>query len=82
MRAGSQGERIDELPENGWAVVENYGLLTDLDEAEPWLKAMSKAPNLRIAYIVTDDNRNLKPWPERCRTNSRVLSPYDCTNPI
>jgi adenine-specific DNA-methyltransferase len=60
MRAGSQGERIDDLPEGGWAVVENYGLLTDLDEAEPWLKAMSNGPNLRIAYIVTDDNRNFE----------------------
>jgi adenine-specific DNA-methyltransferase len=60
MRAGSQGEQIDELPDKGWAVVENYGLLTDLDEAEPWLKAMSDAPSLRIAYIVTDDNRNFE----------------------
>jgi adenine-specific DNA-methyltransferase len=60
MRAGSQGKRIDELPEKGWAVVENYGLLTDLDKAEPWLKSMSNAPNLRIAFIVTDDNRNFE----------------------
>jgi adenine-specific DNA-methyltransferase len=34
--------------------------LTDLDEAEPWLEAMSDAPNVRIAYIVTDDNRNFE----------------------
>ena len=60
MRAGSQGRRIEEPPEKGWAVVENYGLLTDLDEAESWLEAMSGAPNLRIAYIVTDDNRNFE----------------------
>jgi len=57
MRSGSQGKRIDELPEAGWAVVENYGLLTDLDHAEAWLEAMSNASNLRAAFIVTDDNR-------------------------
>jgi adenine-specific DNA-methyltransferase len=60
MRAGSQGERINGLPEPGWRVVERYGLLTDLDEARPFCEAVAKADDLRIAYIVTDDERRFQ----------------------
>jgi len=60
MRAGSRGERIDNLPQTGWRVVEAYGLLTDLDEAGPFCEAVAKAPDLRIVYIVTDDERRFQ----------------------
>lgn len=60
MRAGSQGERISRLPESGWRVVERYGLLTDLDEAGPFCQAVAKAADVRIAYIVTDDERRFQ----------------------
>jgi adenine-specific DNA-methyltransferase len=60
MRAGSRGERIDRLPERGWRTVEAYGLLTDLDEAGPFCEAVTKACDLSIAYIVTDDERRFQ----------------------
>lgn len=60
LRAGSRGERIDKLPADGWAVVEAYGLLVDLDAATPFIKAVQKAQSLRIAYIVTDDDRRFQ----------------------
>lgn len=60
MRAGSTGERIDSLPEKGWRVVEKYGLLTDLDQATPFCEAAAKSEGLRIAYIVTDDERRFQ----------------------
>lgn len=60
MRAGSTGERIDSLPEEGWRVVEKYGLLTDLDQATPFCEAAAKSEGLRIAYIVTDDERRFQ----------------------
>jgi adenine-specific DNA-methyltransferase len=41
MRAGSQGKRIHTLPAQGWAVVDNYGLLTDLDQATAFCKAVA-----------------------------------------
>ena len=31
LRAGSRGKRIDKLPAEGWAVVDAYGLLVDVD---------------------------------------------------
>lgn len=60
LRAGSRGRRIDKLPVAGWDVVEAYGLLADVDCASPFLKAVSKARELSIAYIVTDDDRRFQ----------------------
>jgi adenine-specific DNA-methyltransferase len=60
MRAGSRGRRIEKIPAAGWQVVDTYGLLTELDEATAFLKAMRKASDVRIAYIVTDDERRFQ----------------------
>lgn len=60
MRAGSCGRRIDKLPPEGWAVVCAYGLLVDVDAATPFIKAVSKTKDLRVAYIVTDDDRRFQ----------------------
>jgi adenine-specific DNA-methyltransferase len=60
MRAGSQGNRIETLPDCGWAVVETYGLLTDLDRAEAFFEAVASAPGLKMAFIVTNDNKRFE----------------------
>lgn len=60
LRAGSRGQRIERLPATGWAVVDAYGLLLDVDNAAPFYKAVAKASDLRVAYIVTDDERRFQ----------------------
>jgi adenine-specific DNA-methyltransferase len=60
LRAGSRGARIEKVPDTGWEVVDAYGLLVDLDAATPFIKAVAKAEGLRIAYIVTDDDRRFQ----------------------
>lgn len=60
MRAGSRGDRIDRIPEEGWSVVDAYGLLIEVDAATPFIKAVSKAKNLHVVYIVTDDDRRFQ----------------------
>jgi len=60
LRAGSEGSRIDKLPKDGWAVADTYGLLVDLDAATAFLKAVRKGDGLRIAFIVTDDERRFQ----------------------
>ena len=57
MRAGSEGRRIDKVPKDGWEVADTYGLLTDLDQAAPFCAAIAAQGGIRIAYIVTDDER-------------------------
>ena len=60
MRAGSAGRRIDMLPDQGWEVVDNYGLLTNLDHTTAFCHAIEKANGLRVAYIVTNDDRRFQ----------------------
>ncbi|WP_431019093.1 site-specific DNA-methyltransferase [Burkholderia cepacia] len=57
LRAGARGQRIDKLPGDGWAVVDAYGVLTDVDAATPFIKAVKAASGIDVAYIVTDDDR-------------------------
>lgn len=60
MRAGSEGKRIQKLPEQGWEVVDTYGLLTELDAAAAFAKAIKKKGGIRVAFIVTDDERRFQ----------------------
>lgn len=60
MRAGSEGRRIDKEPKDGWEVTDTYGLLTNLDRAAPFCAAIVAQNTIRIAYIVTDDERSFQ----------------------
>jgi adenine-specific DNA-methyltransferase len=60
LRAGSRGRCIDKLPTEGWDVAEAYGLLDDVDCATAFIRAVKKQAGLRVAYIVTDDDRRFQ----------------------
>lgn len=60
MRAGSEGRRIEALPLVGWEVTDAYGLLTELDAAGPFAEAVANAGSVRVAYVVTDDERRFQ----------------------
>ena len=60
MRAGSEGRRIEDIPEEGWQVVDTYGLLVDLDHAAEFCNAIKAQFGIRIVYIVTDDDRRFQ----------------------
>jgi adenine-specific DNA-methyltransferase len=77
LRAGSRGERIDKLPAEGWAVGETYGLLTELDKATPFVRAVSKAKAVRLAYIVTDDDRRFQAVAGRLRDGVEPVRLYE-----
>jgi len=56
MRAGSQGRRIDSVSK-GWDVADVYGVLADLDHTKKFIKAAGANKNVRVAFVVTDDDR-------------------------
>jgi len=60
MRAGSQGRCIDKIPKEGWAVADTYGLLTDLDASAAFCKAVRDVKDMRVVYIVTNDDRRFQ----------------------
>lgn len=87
LRAGGQGRRIEKLPPEGWAVADTYGLLTEVDQATPFIHAVSQASGLRIAYIVTDDDRRFQAIAKRLpggvepvRLYESYLSNFSFTN--
>ena len=41
-------------------MAEAYGLLVDLDYTTPFLRDVRKVDGLRVAYIVTDDERRFQ----------------------
>jgi len=60
MRGGCEGRRIETIPEQGWDVADTYGLLIDLDKAAAFSEAIEAKNTIRIAYIVTDDDRRFQ----------------------
>jgi len=60
MRAGSHGKRIESIPETGWAVVDSYGVLFDLDKSSEFFKAIEAQGDIKVSYIVTDDDRRFQ----------------------
>ncbi len=77
LRAGAQGRRIDKLPPEGWAVADTYGLLTELDQATPFIHAASQVSGLRIAYIVTDDDRRFQAIAKRLPDGMEPVRLYE-----
>jgi adenine-specific DNA-methyltransferase len=77
LRAGSRGRCIGKLPADGWDVAEVYGLLTDLDCATDFLKAVRKAKGLRIAYLVTDDERRFQTLARRLPEGVEAVRLYE-----
>ncbi|MFI9614551.1 site-specific DNA-methyltransferase [Streptomyces sp. NPDC052023] len=56
LKAGAKGKRIDKALED-FAVAETYGVLFDLDASHAFLNALSASDQVRVAFIVTDDDR-------------------------
>lgn len=56
MRAGSTGRRIESIS-TGWDVANVYGVLVDFDQKNKFLKAVRANREIRIVYIITDEDR-------------------------
>ncbi|GAB2885041.1 site-specific DNA-methyltransferase [Paralcaligenes ginsengisoli] len=77
LRAGARGSRINELPSDGWAVADAYGLLSNVDAATPFIKALAKVDGMRIAYIVTDDDRRFQAIAKRLPDDVEPVRLYE-----
>ena len=59
LRAGSQGRRIEKARQD-FDVADAYAVLFDLDASRDFLTAVAGAESVRIAFIVTDDDRGFQ----------------------
>jgi adenine-specific DNA-methyltransferase len=60
LRAGAKGRRIVGLPERGWDVADAYGILVDLDKATEFIGVVCMQDQVRVAFVVTDDDRRFQ----------------------
>lgn len=77
LRAGSAGRQIDKLPRVGWEVADSYGLLIELDKSTAFLKYVRNVKELRIAYIVTDDERRFQALVRRLPDRVEAIRLYE-----
>jgi adenine-specific DNA-methyltransferase len=77
MRAGSKGQRVLKIPTQGWEVVETHGILIDLDKATKFCKAIALIDSIKIAYIVTDDERRFQSVIRRLPENVEPVRLYE-----
>ncbi|WP_282828030.1 site-specific DNA-methyltransferase [Gulosibacter sediminis] len=56
LRAGSTGRIIDDLGDRGWDLSDVYAVLENIDNAEAFFSAMRDAENVRMVFVVTDDD--------------------------
>lgn len=77
LRAGSRGRRIDKIPAAGWAVADAYGLMVDVDCAEPFVQAVTQSQGLTVAYIVTDDDRRFQSIARRLPAHVEPVRLYE-----
>ncbi len=55
MKAGSQGRRIENNVAD-YEIADTYAVLFDLDVSRRFLTDISASPNIKMAFIVTDDD--------------------------
>lgn len=77
IRAGSVGRRIDKIPRVGWDVADTYGLMVDMDTTTAFCRALSMAAGIRLAYIVTDDERRFQALARRLPTGVEPVRLYE-----
>ncbi|GAB4007505.1 site-specific DNA-methyltransferase [Nocardioides ultimimeridianus] len=56
LKAGARGRRID-VPAATFDIADTYGVLFDVDAAGDFLAALAAATDVRMAFVVTDDER-------------------------
>jgi adenine-specific DNA-methyltransferase len=76
MRAGACGRRIDNIS-TGWDVADVYGVLANIDHTDDFLRAVAENPNVRLAYVVTDEDRSFESVSQQLPTHVEPVRLYE-----
>lgn len=77
MRAGSQGRRIETLPKAGWEITDTYGILVDLDRSVEFCKCLKSHVNVRLVFIITNDDRRFQSIVSRLPNSIEPIRLYE-----
>ncbi|MDT0386884.1 site-specific DNA-methyltransferase [Streptomyces dubilierae] len=59
LKAGARGRRIEKA-RDGFDIADSYGVLFDMDYSHDFLTALAEVDSVRMAFIVTDDDRSFQ----------------------
>lgn len=77
MRAGSEGPRIDAIPDEGWAVADTYGVLFDLDMSGAFTATVEATDTVRVAYVITNEERRFQAIAQRLPDSVEAVRLYE-----
>jgi adenine-specific DNA-methyltransferase len=81
LRAGAVAERIDSIPESGWALTPSYGMLFDLDGLAQFAAAVAEAVLAgaapRLLFVVTDSETEYQHAVERLPVGIETVQLYE-----
>jgi adenine-specific DNA-methyltransferase len=77
LRAGSEGRCIDTVAESVWDVADTYGIVWDLDQAADFARAVDEGERVRLAYVVTDDDRRFQSVARQLPDGVEVVRLYE-----
>ncbi|MFG2021068.1 site-specific DNA-methyltransferase [Actinomadura geliboluensis] len=81
MEGGARGERVDEIPDDGWALTESYGVLFSIDALTPFANAVAKAAAgdapPQVLFIITDSPTEYQTAVERLPTGIETVRLYE-----
>lgn len=81
LEGGATGDRINEIPEDGWGLTEAYGVLFTIDALTPFAAAVSKAAAEgqppRVLFIITDSPTEYQQAVERLPVGIETVRLYE-----
>ncbi|CPT81086.1 adenine specific DNA methylase Mod [Mycobacteroides abscessus] len=81
LEGGARGQRIEELPAEGWALTENYGVLFDIDALTGFATAVADASIADCApsvlFIITDSPAEYQQAAERLPVGIETVQLYE-----
>lgn len=81
MEGGARGERVDKVPDDGWALTESYGVLFSIDALTPFATAVANAAvgeaPPQVLFIITDSPMEYQTAVERLPTGIETMRLYE-----
>nr|WP_241730565.1 site-specific DNA-methyltransferase [Dietzia cercidiphylli] len=81
LEGGARGPRIDEIPDEGWALTDSYGVLFDVDTLTAFAEAVTNAATTgtppSVVFVITDSDAEYQQAVERLPVGIDTVQLYE-----
>jgi adenine-specific DNA-methyltransferase len=81
LEGGAQGDRVEAVPDEGWALTDTYGVLFDIDTLTAFTGAVTTAATTgrppRVLFIITDSTAEYQQAVERLPVGVETVQLYE-----